>query len=55
MKLVGLIRMHSNKICNKAHMGKYLPHAFHAGLKQGDPLLTFFFSFTLKYAIRKVQ
>jgi hypothetical protein len=57
MKLVRLIKIYINETCIKVHTGKNLSDAVpnQNGLKQGDALSTLLFSFTLEYAIRKVQ
>jgi hypothetical protein len=53
MKLVTLIKMCINEICNKVCVGKHLPVMLpiQNGLK-GDALLPLPFNFSLKYAIR---
>jgi hypothetical protein len=56
-KLVRLIKMCLNETYSKVHIGKLLSDKFpiQNGLKQGDALLSLLFSFSLEYAIRKVQ
>jgi hypothetical protein len=56
-KLVRLIKMCVNQAYSKVGVGKVLSGTFliQNGLKQGDALLPFLFSFALEYAIRKVQ
>jgi hypothetical protein len=56
-KLVSLIKVCLNETYSQVHIGKLLSDKFliQNGLKQGDALLPLLFSFTLEYAIRKVQ
>jgi hypothetical protein len=56
-KLVRLIKMCLNETCSKVRVGKLLSDKFpiQNGLKQGDALSPLLFSFTLEYAISKVQ
>jgi hypothetical protein len=56
-KLFRLIRMCLNETYSDVHAGKLLSDEFPTQneLKQGDALLPLLFSFTLEYAIRKVQ
>jgi hypothetical protein len=46
-----------NETYSEVHVGKLLSDKFpiRNGLKQGDALLSFLFSFALEYAIRKAQ
>jgi hypothetical protein len=46
-----------NETYSKIHVGKLLSDKFpiQNGLKQGDALSPLLFSFTLEYAVRKVQ
>jgi hypothetical protein len=46
-----------NETYSKVHVGKLLSDKFpiQNGLKQGDALWPFLFTFALAYAIRKVQ
>jgi hypothetical protein len=57
MKVVTLIKMCLNEMCNVVHIGKYLSFVFpiHNGLKQGDALTLLVFRFALEYASRKIQ
>jgi hypothetical protein len=57
MKLVRLIKMCLNETYSKIYVGKNLSGTFSIqnGLKQGDALSPLFFSFTIEYAIGKVQ
>jgi hypothetical protein len=56
-KLFKLIKMCLNETYSKVRVGKLLSDKFpiQNGLKQGDALSPLLFSFTLEYAIRKVQ
>jgi hypothetical protein len=56
MKLVMLIKICSNEIYSKVHVGKHLFDMFPIQnvLKQGDALLPLIFNFALEYAIREV-
>jgi hypothetical protein len=56
-KLVSLIKMCLNETYSKVRIGKLLSDKFpiQNGLKQGDALSPLLFSFSLEYAIRKVQ
>jgi hypothetical protein len=57
MKLVRLIKMCLNKTYSKVRIGKYMFDMFSIqnSLKQGGALSPLLFSFSLEYAIRKVQ
>jgi len=57
MKLVRLIKMCVNETYSGVRVGKNLSDMFpiRNGLKQGDALSPFLFSFDLVYAIRRVQ
>ena len=57
MKLVRLIKMCMTETCIRIRVGKNLSDVFpiRNGLTQGDVLLSLFFNFALKYAIRRVQ
>jgi hypothetical protein len=57
MKQVKLIKICLNETYCKAHIRKHLSYNFpiQNGLKQGDVLSPRFFTFSLGYAIRKVQ
>jgi hypothetical protein len=57
MELGRLNKMCLNEMCSKVHIGKHLSNNFpiQNGLNQGDIILPLLFSFTLEYAIRKVQ
>jgi hypothetical protein len=47
MKLVRLIKMYLNEMCNRVHIAKHLSDNFPVqnGLKQGDALSPLFFNF----------
>jgi hypothetical protein len=57
MKLVTLVKMCLNETYSRVWVGKYLSDTFLTknGLRQGDALSSLLFSFTLEYAIRRVQ
>jgi hypothetical protein len=57
MKLVQLIKVCLNETYSKFHIGKHWSDKFPVqnGIKQGDALSQLLFTFTLEYAIRKVQ
>jgi hypothetical protein len=57
MKLIRLIKMCLNEMCNKVRIVTHLSDNFaiQNGLKQGDPLSSLLFNFALEYAIMKVQ
>jgi hypothetical protein len=56
MKLVRLIKMCLNEVCNKTDIGKHLSDnsLTQNGLKQGNALLPLLFNFSIEYVIRKV-
>jgi hypothetical protein len=56
-KQVGLIKMCLNETCSTVHAGKHPSGRclIHNGLKQGDSLSPFRFSFAVEYAIRRAQ
>jgi hypothetical protein len=57
IKLVRLIKLRLNDAYSKVNISKSLSDAFPTpnGPKQGDALSSLLLSFTLQYAIRKVQ
>jgi hypothetical protein len=57
MKLVRLIKMCVNEVYSEVHIGKHLSDSFpiQNGLIERDGLSPLLFSFTLEYAIRRVQ
>jgi hypothetical protein len=57
MKLARLIKMCLNETYGRVRVDKYLSDVFpiRNGLKQGDAFSQLLFSFTLEYAIRRVQ
>jgi hypothetical protein len=56
-KLFVLIEISLNETYSTVRIGKYLTYKLptEKGLKQGDALSPFFFSFALEYAIKRVQ